>query len=60
MEDLQEPDDYVDDDDTVEQRLDARGHGDVAVDEAEQDADDQQTDDYSKEYRVDRHGVLFL
>ena len=55
VEDLQHPDHHVDDDDTVEQRLDARGHGDVAVDKAEQNADDEQPDDYGKQQWVNRH-----
>jgi hypothetical protein len=43
--DLEQPDDHADDDNAVEQGLDAAGHGDVAVDETEDHTDDDEVDD---------------
>jgi len=43
--DLQQPDDHADDHHAIEEGLDAAGHGDVAVDEAEDHTDDDEIDD---------------
>jgi len=55
VEDLQDPDEHVDDDHAVEQRFDSGSHGDVGVDEAQDDADDEQANDDGDQNWIDVH-----
>jgi hypothetical protein len=43
--DVEQPEDYHDDDHAIENLLDLAIHGDVSVDEPEEDSDDDEADD---------------